>query len=162
MKLLGFALPVMALVIAASPRAIASPVSASAPAAGLDVARLNSASGTLTSVSGSGQVTWSGYTFSDSGAMGLSEVVGQPVPAQGQSAVTKPGVGVSTITGSGFFKRSGAKPAIRAANRGLRGAGYPDSSGPEPSSLLLLGTGLLGLAFVVFRMARSSEAPMQK
>jgi len=181
MKFLGFALLAMAAAIAASPRAIADSVTGSNAAANQDHARLSSTSvelnrGGFARVPGSddaypqipGQVTWSGYVYPDPGVMELSEVVGEPASAGEipvHAELAKPTVNeVSTITGSGLTK-STPKPAIRAMSRsaiGSRQLAFQNSATPEPSSLVLLGTGLLGLAFVVFRKAKSSPVVVEK
>ncbi len=154
MKSFGFALLVMASALTVAPRAIARPLTDSGAAAGNDAARI------------SGQVTWSGYSDPGSTVLELSEVVGQPAstsasPVQGEIAKPAPS-GVSTILGSHLFKRSGSKSTIRAVGGSANGYRDSNSASPEPGSLVLLGTGLLGLAFVVFRKAKSEEVSVQK
>ncbi len=153
MKSFGFALPVMALAIAFVPRAFARPAADVSAAAGNDVART------------SGQITWSGYADPGPTVLELSEVVSQSdstavSPMQGKIAKPAPS-GVSTILGSHLFKRPGSKSTIRAVG-GSSGQLGTNPASPEPSSLVLLGTGLLGLAFVVFRKAKSEEVSVQK
>jgi hypothetical protein len=84
-----------------------------------------------------------------------------------QSTVAKPVEGdASTGTSSGLMK-SARRPALRTVTRTANSLPGPfgrasGSGTPEPSSLLLLGFGLLGLAFVVFRKAKSSDVVAQE
>ena len=101
------------------------------------------------------------WPLANPGAAAAKPAASGPV----QPEIAKPAPsGVSTILGSHLFKRAGSKPSLRAVGGSARQLSDRDanSTDPEPSSLVLLGTGLLGLAFVVFRKAKSSEVSVQK
>jgi hypothetical protein len=158
MKLLGFALVVMALVIAASPRVMADARGDLKATPGHEIAMFDA------------PVALGEYISPDPASVKLSETVGESAPGAAtptQPEIAKPAVSdVSTITGPGLIK-SAHKHAIRTVTRTANGLPGPlgrssSSATPEPSSLLLLGFGLLGLAFVVFRKAKSSEVVAQE
>ena len=79
---------------------------------------------------------------------------------------------VNTLAGWIALDPSLSSDALQQIDIGLGLAGGPSapesltvysadvSETPEPSSLLLLGTGLLGLAFVVFRKTRPAGAAL--
>jgi hypothetical protein len=67
------------------------------------------------------------------------------------------------IVGTGYFTLNGYDPTLYSFDFTTTGSGGVDSFNasavtPEPSSLMLLGTGLLGLAFFAFRKAKSTGA----
>jgi hypothetical protein len=149
MRLLGFAFVVMMPVIAASPRAIADAGRGSTNLPRHEIAGFNTPVSTA-------EITSTAIAESAPGAATAAQ------PESAKPAVAEP----SASPSSGLLK-SARRPAIRAVTRTANGLPGPlgratGSGTPEPSSLLLLGFGLLGLAFVVFRKAKSSDVVAQE
>jgi hypothetical protein len=145
-----------------------NPTSISFPQAGLV---LPDSTGTFTGASG--PVTLTGFTFSDSNNVELFDVTsgtGAPITFTIDGPVisgTNPITGDFSITGSGVLTENGFTATDGTFNLANTGGGTfsisvqatTASTGPvvpEPSSLVLLGSGLFALALFAFRRARPS------
>ena len=121
----------------------------------------------------SGPVTLTGFTFSDSNNVELFDVTsgtGAPITFTIDGPVisgTNPITGDFSITGSGLLTENGFTATDGTFNLANTGGGTfsisvqatTASTGPvvpEPSSLVLLGSGLFALALFAFRRARPS------
>jgi hypothetical protein len=67
--------------------------------------------------------------------------------------------GYGVLSEAGFTNTNGSFQ-LNTANNGISSFTLDASVAPEPSSLFLLGTGLLGLAFVAFRKTKSAPQAM--
>jgi hypothetical protein len=164
-----------------------NPITGSISVSGNDIDTFNSTkitftgNGTATGSGGSlagvnGSVTLTSFTYASSNGVELFDVTAGPdepvtftIDGSVDLLVDLPGVVV--FTGEGWLTEAGGyAPTIADFTLSSSGSGTatsleitaaPQSTVPEPSSLMFLGTGLLGLAFVAFRKANPSGLVMR-
>jgi hypothetical protein len=182
MKKLAIALLAMATAVAFAPSALANPITGTITIFGFDTFTSTGvnftapdfvvgATGTLAAIPNGTATSLTNISWVGTGSQSVSDGVELFDVNSGFSTLTigsydvvgdTPGAFLN-VTGTGWLTETGYTGqnvtwSLTSTDNGVTSFTVDAATAPEPSSLLLLGTGLFGLAFFAFRKAKSTTS----